>query len=97
MVYVPSEFTLWSNSLSEQYWGAHVYHTTDTVATVRAANYISDAQARGVQVGDIVWVYVWDTTVRSGTLSAIQIMPVVAVTATGADLGDGTAISVTNT
>ena len=97
MTYDPNELTIWSSGLSEQYHTFHQYDTTDSVATVRAANYITDAEARGMAVGDLVLVRVWDTTVRSGTLSAFQIMVVLSVGSSGADLSDGTAISITNT
>lgn len=85
------------------------YDTTDAVTVVRAANYISDALAAGVRKGDLVHVRVWSalpTTNASKatapatapTLTAWQVMPVLGLSAAGAaDLGDGTAIVVTNT
>lgn len=97
MVYVPADLTIWSSGLSEQYWTMHVYDTTDSIATVRAANYITDAEARGMEVGDLVFVRVWQTSIRSGTLTAWQIMVVLSVGTSGADLSDGLAIPVTNT
>ena len=85
------------------------YDTTDAVTVVRAANYISDALAAGVCKGDLIWVRVWSAlpTTRASivtavatapTLTAMQAMPVLGLSAAGAaDLGDGTAIVVTNT
>ena len=84
------------------------YDTTDAVTVVRAAGYISDALAAGVRKGDMIWVRVWSAlpTVNANkvgaaaaapTISAIQVMPVLGVDTTGADLADGTAIVVTNT
>ena len=66
-----------------------MYVSTDAIATVRAANYISNAQAMGMKARDIVWVL--DTNVPT-----TQICTALTVTSSGADLTDGTAISETN-
>lgn len=71
------------------------YKSTDAVASVRALNYITDAQLRGMRAGDIVFVAV--QSAAGAVPSAISICPVLAVVAAGADLSDGTSISVTNT
>lgn len=69
------------------------YETTDAITNVRAANYIHDAKSRRMAAGH--WLFV---TVKSGaTVIGMQVMPVMSVSTTGADLADGTAISVTNT
>lgn len=69
------------------------YKTEDAMTTVRAANYISDAQNRGMQVGDTVEVI----TFTAGVPSAATLAVVMAVAATGADLSDGLDLTVTNT
>ena len=64
--------------------------TADANADVYAAGYISDGDARGMKVGDLVF-----QSSPAATLGYIYM--VVTVTALGsADLSDGTAIDVTN-
>mgnify|MGYP000243450124 CR=1 FL=1 len=70
------------------------YMSDDSVATVRAAGYLADAFGRGMRKGDLVDVVV----TSSGSVSAASLCRVMTCTrASGADLADGTAISVTNT
>lgn len=70
------------------------YMTDDSVATVRAAGYFADAFRRGMRKGDLVDVVV----TSAGAVSAASLCRVMTCTkADGADLADGTAISVTNT
>jgi len=66
------------------------YQSADAIATARAINYISDAKYRGMKPYDVVLV------VDSAT-PTLSWCSVIAVAETGADLSDGTAISVTNT
>ena len=68
-----------------------LYDSADAATTVRAANYITDALDLGMKVGDIVI----QGDSAGGTVA--HIYTVLAVASTGADLSDGTAISVTNT
>jgi hypothetical protein len=68
------------------------YKSTDAMATVRAADYIRDAKLRGMKVGDIVFV----TQMTGAAVTAVTMSVVVAVTADGADLSDGTTVTVTN-
>ncbi len=70
------------------------YQSADTMATVRAANYMSDAKQRGMKVNDLVLVV---TAADGAAATAVNLAVVMAVASTGADLADGTAISVTNT
>lgn len=70
-----------------------VYRSTDAMATVRAVNYFTDARAKQMQVGDIVYVH----QMTGAAITAVTISVVIAVASTGADLSDGTAITVTNT
>jgi hypothetical protein len=53
---------------------------TDAVGTVEAANYISDAQALGMVIGDVVFYSRTDTT-------NLYILVVTNVTSTGSTLG----------
>jgi hypothetical protein len=82
--------------MSRQYYNEWLYDTLDAISTVRAANYFSDAQAKGMQPGDIVFVRVWTTTIITGTFAGFSILPVLTVASTGADTTDGTAITMTN-
>jgi hypothetical protein len=69
-----------------------IYNSTDAAIVVRKANYISNADALGMKIGDLVF----HTDTAGATLG--QIYLVVTVTAGGAaDLSDGTAITATNT
>jgi hypothetical protein len=69
-----------------------LYRSVDPIATVRAANYISDANLRGMNVQDLVLVS--DTNVPTA-----QLCLVISINATtgAADLSDGTVIAQTNT
>lgn len=67
------------------------YDSADAATVVRAINYITDALDLGMKVGDTIIQH--DSA--GGTVA--HIYPVLAVIAAGADLGDGTAIVVTNT
>ena len=72
-------------------WRQFDYRNTDTVATVRAAGYITNARQLGMRVGDrLTYIKTDDNTQQE--------MIVVAIATNGsADLSDGTAISATNT
>lgn len=63
-----------------------VYQSADALATVVAANYITNAKDLGMQVGDVVMV---DDTVTP----AIAWARVTAVTATGSTMSAGLAIT----
>ena len=58
----------------QQMWG---YKSADAVTTVIAADYYSDGSARGMRVGDVVFIY--DTNVGDGAIAYVT-----AVTAGGA-------------
>jgi hypothetical protein len=70
------------------------YQSADSIATARAANYISDAKQRGMKVNDVVLVVV---AADGAAATALSFCTVMAVASTGADLSDGTSLSVTNT
>lgn len=63
-----------------------IYEGTDLVATVAAANYISDASDRGMRVGDTIEVRQFATTAKAA-ISAKEVLTVEAVASTGATLG----------
>lgn len=99
MAYVSSELrllvpTMNGNSGTPQIWSLQ---GADAVSTVRAANYISDASSRGMKKGDVVLYTLWDDISTKATVSGVQQLVVLSVGASGADLTDGSAISVTNT
>lgn len=71
------------------------YKSSDAVATVRGANYFTDAFLRGMRAGDIVFVTVQASA--GAVPSAVSVCPVAACTASGADLSDGSSMTVTNT
>jgi hypothetical protein len=100
MAYVPTELRLIVGGAMSNLSGPNIWSldSTDALATVDTAAYISDATARGVRVGDVVLVRVWTSLTAKTSLSAISFMAVASISAAGAaNLTDGTAISVTNT
>lgn len=66
-----------------------MYVTTDAIATVNTAGYISDATDRGVKVRDVVLVM--DTNAPTTSWCTV-----ISITSGAADLSDGTAIAETN-
>lgn len=79
--------------------GASIWSYRDTAAasSVRAAGYL--AIRAGFKVGDLVVFNQVDNQATPTSVTAMTLMPVVAIAAaTGyPDLGDGTAVTVTNT
>ena len=67
-----------------------VYESADNAASVRAANYFTNAQDLGMKVGDTV-------RVRDTDDNAVTIHTVLTVASSGADLTDGLAVGTTNT
>jgi hypothetical protein len=87
-----------------------IMDNNDTAATVDTNGYITDARAKGLQVGDLITYRQWanaPTVAQSnraidrsqlGALTAVSTHVVVAIAANGsANLSDPTAIVVTNT
>lgn len=64
------------------------YESTDNQAAVAAADYFSNAQALGMQPGDLVEVVDTDASPPVVSLHAVN-----TVAASGADISAGTAIS----
>ena len=75
------DFTLWN------------YDTTDAAATVAAAAYISDALARKMKVGDVIFVRQFTSLATKTTITAVTQHKVTAVASSGATLGAGTAVA----
>lgn len=99
MAYTASELRLMvpnfaGGSGAPQIWSLQ---GTDAFSSVRAANFISDALVRGMRKGDILIYTQWDSLTTKATMSGQTISSVLAVASTGADLSDGTAVTVTNT
>ena len=89
MAYSASNLSLMLESIggtTPQLW---FYKSTDAIATVRAANYITDAVAQGMKARDLVIVF--DTNAPTTTICTV-----LTVAASGADLSDGQAIPETN-
>lgn len=89
MAYKRAGLTLLAGQTYEAGPRLWAYTHTDAYATVEAANYIADAKLKGMKVGDIVFV----TQMTGAAVTAVTIGVVLSVTATGANLSDGTAIS----
>lgn len=82
MAYATSGLTLISQGLTgPRLWR---YESADARTVVDAAGYISDADDRGVQVGDLIFVY--DNDASPVVISSHV---VVSITAGAADLDDG--------
>lgn len=71
------------------------YFSPEAVTTVRGANYISNALGQGMRVKDLVIVD--EVHASTGALETRSLCSVLAVTSSGADLSDGTALDLTNT
>jgi hypothetical protein len=98
MAYVSSELrllvsTLSSNAGTPQLWSLQ---GVDAVTDVDAANFISDAESRGMRKGDIVLYTKWDNISTKATCQGHHIFSVISVASTGADLSNGTAVTATN-
>ena len=94
MAYNPAKLTLVAGIAGDpnvmRIWR---YRSEDAVATVRGENYISDAYLRGMREGDLVMVQVENSSL---VLTGMVLCPVLTVASTGADLANGTAITMTN-
>ena len=99
MAYVSSELrllvsTMSSNAGTPQLWSLQ---GVDAVTAVDAANFISDAESRGMRKGDIVLYTRWDDISTKASVTGHHIFSVMSVSSSGANLSDGTAITATNT
>lgn len=101
MVYIPEGLSTLTPTLSNGGPSHHILQGTDATTVVRGAGYISDATARGIKVGDLVFYTQWTTFTDqynfTAPILASHIFLVLSITAGAADLSDGLAIPVTNT
>jgi hypothetical protein len=98
MAYVPSELrllvpTMNGNSGTPQIWNLQ---GVDAFTDVDAADFISDALARGMRKGDIVFYTRWDDIDTKATLSNMTMHYVVTVDADGADLSNIASVTMSN-
>lgn len=87
MAYIGNNLSVTSGTI-EGSFNTAFYVTTDSLATVSAANYMSDAQMRGLEVGDLIYV-VSNNVMYLMQVSAAQTLPLQGVTLSG--LGGGVA------
>lgn len=99
MAYTPSELRLILGGSMSNLSGLNIwsYDTTDTLATVDTAGYISDATARGMKIGDMVITRVFSSLATKTTITAMNLSFVISITSGAANLTDGTAVAATNT
>ncbi len=102
MAYISSGLSLKVDTLSGGGPREWILQNVDTTTTVRGDGYISDAQSRGMEVGDWVYYTKWTTFVdqydKTGPITGAQIFIMLVINADGSgDLSDGTAIDVANT
>lgn len=102
MVYISDGLSVIESGFSGQNWQHWLLDGEDAPATARVTGYITDADEKGMRVGDLVTLRQWtsftDQYTRTGPVLAAQLMVVASIAADGsADLTDGTAISVTDT
>jgi hypothetical protein len=103
MAYVPSELRLVvANMMSNggglsgtpQIWSLQ---GVDAHTAVDAAGFVSDADARGMRKGDILFYTQWDNITTKATLTNVTMHYVVAITAGAADLSNIGSVTMTNT
>ena len=88
MAYIGNQLSVITGTI-EGNWNSAVYiHPSDSLATVSAANYISDGQARGLELGDMLYVILNNVTYLM-QVTAVQTLPLTGVTLSG--LGGGVA------
>lgn len=99
MPYAPNELRLLVPVLDNSTGTPQIWSLQgdDATSAVRAANFVSDAQRRGMKRGDIVLYTRWNSITAKATVSGVHQFVVLTVAASGADLTDGSSIDVTNT
>lgn len=102
MAYISEGLSLKQTGLSGQGYNEWSFDSEDAGSAVRVNGYITDAEQKGLEVGDWVWHRQWtsytDQYTRTGPVLNANLMVVASINANGsADLTDGTAISVTDT
>jgi hypothetical protein len=89
MSYSTSGLNLLVGGLTGEAISLWTYKSTDNAAAVDASGYISDAKARGLKVGDIVWV---QDTDDAALLTSSHVVVTVNATTGVADLSNGVTI-----
>lgn len=100
MAYTPSELRLLVGGAMSNLSGPNLWSLagTDAHTAADAAGFVSDARARGMRVGDIVFYQQWDSLTTRATLSNVTMHVVSAISAAGAgDLSNIASVTVTNT
>jgi hypothetical protein len=85
--------TMNGNSGTPQIWSLQ---GVDAHTAVDAADFITDALARGMRKGDIVFYTEWDVIATKATLENVTMHVVVTVDAGGADLSNIASVTMTN-
>jgi 2C-methyl-D-erythritol 2,4-cyclodiphosphate synthase len=98
MAYVPSELRLIVTSMNgnsgcPQIWSLQ---GVDAHTAADAADFITDALARGMRKGDIVFYTKWDSITTKATLENVTMHVVVTVDADGADLSNIASTTMSN-
>jgi hypothetical protein len=87
MAYSPGNLLLLKEITAPVHWKQWIYISADTFTTVKAANYISNAQAMAVQVNDMIIIV-------DQTTPAMVIARILTVTSSGATMSQtGTAVA----
>jgi hypothetical protein len=85
--------TMNGNSGTPQIWSLQ---GVDAHTAVDAADFITDALARGMRKGDIVFYTKWDVIATKATLENVTMHVVVTVDAGGADLSNIASVTMSN-
>lgn len=100
MAYVAEHLQLDVSGMSNTGNRQWTLNTTDAIATVNTANYVSDGVSRGMNQGDLVWVK-QRASLPSGDVSAVSLCFVNNVgtgsDGLGVDLTDGLTVTATDT
>lgn len=100
MAYTPSELRLLVGGAMSNLSGPNIWSLqgTDAHTAADAAGFVSDARARGMRVGDIVYYTQWDSLSTRATLNNVTLHYVAAISAGGAgDLSNIASVTMTNT
>jgi len=102
MAYVPAELRLLVTSMASSGGGASgspqiwSLQGADAHTDVDAADFITDALARGMRKGDILFYTKWDSITTKATLENVTMHAVVTVDAGGADLSNIASTTMSN-
>jgi len=102
MAYNSEGLSLVNGSLSGGGPNRWLLQTADALTAVRVSGYVSDGEARGMQVGDMVDVVQWtsftDQYTKASPILGYSTTIVLSVESDGSvDLADGTGFTITDT